>query len=289
MPQAKDPATLRPRYEIRHALYSETDRLGDIERSAGQVFRAVGLDAVADDEPMPVEVLRKYADQGGLWVAVVDGAGAGSSSAEATETGVHEKSRGATATANAEVIGFLAVFPIIQQHSRVNESGGGTETGSPTAYLHIAELSVHASHQKRGLGRRLLETMLAETTATPGIPCCKTEDGFWEATPIRTPADNGVETTVKPSDLSSTTAQLRGYSLTTYEHLSFNALFYAKMGFRQLATNDIDLKIGMKGRELWEEEQRSIMLPEKRCWMIKDMVKQGARAELGAALETIAA
>jgi len=39
-------------------------------RAAGQAFREFGLDRVAEDEPLPIEVLSGYAAEGRAWVAV---------------------------------------------------------------------------------------------------------------------------------------------------------------------------------------------------------------------------
>jgi GNAT superfamily N-acetyltransferase len=63
--------------------------LQEIERQAGEVFRAVGMNAVADDGPLGLELLRGYVGRGQAWVIadhvdvpvaflladVVDGAG----------------------------------------------------------------------------------------------------------------------------------------------------------------------------------------------------------------------
>ncbi len=46
--------------------------LREIERAAGERFREVGLPDVADDEPLSVEALARYAMEGRSWVAVDD-------------------------------------------------------------------------------------------------------------------------------------------------------------------------------------------------------------------------
>lgn len=43
--------------------------LPDIERAAGQVFRDIGMAAIADDDPLPVDVLTSYQDAGRVLVA----------------------------------------------------------------------------------------------------------------------------------------------------------------------------------------------------------------------------
>jgi GNAT superfamily N-acetyltransferase len=58
---------------MRRARPEDGVSLRDIERLAGERFRDVGLDDVADDEPPALEVLAAYADGARSWVAV-DGA-----------------------------------------------------------------------------------------------------------------------------------------------------------------------------------------------------------------------
>lgn len=59
MPAAVRPAQTRDLVELR-----------TIERLAGERFRDVGLDTVAEDEPMSVGSLAGYANSGRAWVAV---------------------------------------------------------------------------------------------------------------------------------------------------------------------------------------------------------------------------
>lgn len=74
---------------LRDAHVTDLPRLQEIEREAVEVFRHVGMNAVADDEPLSVDLLRGYVDRGRAWVItdhadvpvayliadVVDGAG----------------------------------------------------------------------------------------------------------------------------------------------------------------------------------------------------------------------
>ncbi|MEJ7583128.1 MAG: GNAT family N-acetyltransferase [Acidimicrobiales bacterium] len=55
---------------IRPAHPSDADELRRIERLAGERFREVGLELVADDEPESAETLATYARAGRSWVAV---------------------------------------------------------------------------------------------------------------------------------------------------------------------------------------------------------------------------
>lgn len=55
---------------IRPATPEDGDVIRQIERLAGERFREVGLDSVADDEPDTVESLAAYAGAGRSWVAI---------------------------------------------------------------------------------------------------------------------------------------------------------------------------------------------------------------------------
>jgi GNAT superfamily N-acetyltransferase len=57
---------------IRAARAAELPVLREIERAAGECFRAVGMPEIADDEPFPVEVLERFRRAGRAWVAVDD-------------------------------------------------------------------------------------------------------------------------------------------------------------------------------------------------------------------------
>ncbi|MGW6566383.1 GNAT family N-acetyltransferase [Streptomyces sp. NPDC054975] len=54
---------------IRVAAPAELPLLQDIERAAGEPFRSLGMAAVADDEPLPLDVLDAYRRAGHAWVA----------------------------------------------------------------------------------------------------------------------------------------------------------------------------------------------------------------------------
>lgn len=53
---------------VRPALPEDGPVLRDIERLAGERFRAVGLDPIADDEPFSLDELTRYANAGRSWV-----------------------------------------------------------------------------------------------------------------------------------------------------------------------------------------------------------------------------
>jgi ribosomal protein S18 acetylase RimI-like enzyme len=53
---------------IREARAEEIPVLADVERAAGEAFRALGMAEIADDEPPSAEVLRGYLERGNAWV-----------------------------------------------------------------------------------------------------------------------------------------------------------------------------------------------------------------------------
>jgi GNAT superfamily N-acetyltransferase len=54
---------------VRLARPDDLDGIGDLERAAGEAFRTIGMDLVADDTPPPVEHLAGYQSSGRMWVA----------------------------------------------------------------------------------------------------------------------------------------------------------------------------------------------------------------------------
>lgn len=58
---------------VRAARGDDVGRLAAIEVAAGERFREVGMDDIADDEPLADEVLHEAVEQGRLWVAELDG------------------------------------------------------------------------------------------------------------------------------------------------------------------------------------------------------------------------
>ncbi|KAH6676574.1 putative acetyltransferase [Halenospora varia] len=65
----KDPL---PRFGIRGARPSDIPLLEHVERSAAEIFRAVGLDHLPDGDMMNPSVLAKMAAMNHLWIAVND-------------------------------------------------------------------------------------------------------------------------------------------------------------------------------------------------------------------------
>ncbi|MGW6907870.1 GNAT family N-acetyltransferase [Streptomyces sp. NPDC054940] len=60
---------------IRPATPAELPALQDMERAAGAPFRALGMAAIADDEPPALDVLEGFRRAGRAWVACDDGDG----------------------------------------------------------------------------------------------------------------------------------------------------------------------------------------------------------------------
>ena len=58
---------------VRAVRPAELPVLRDIERAAGESFRAIGMPEIADDEPLPLDVLADYLHNGRAWVADDDG------------------------------------------------------------------------------------------------------------------------------------------------------------------------------------------------------------------------
>ncbi|OII65313.1 GNAT family N-acetyltransferase [Streptomyces sp. CC77] len=56
-------------FRIRPALPEDLPRLQDLERAAGEPFRALGMAAVADDDPPPPEDLERYRAAGRARIA----------------------------------------------------------------------------------------------------------------------------------------------------------------------------------------------------------------------------
>lgn len=57
---------------IRPARSTDLPRLQDIETAAGEIFRTLAMDAVADDAPPAIEELERYRRAGHAWVAAED-------------------------------------------------------------------------------------------------------------------------------------------------------------------------------------------------------------------------
>ncbi|MGM0930701.1 MAG: GNAT family N-acetyltransferase [Actinomycetota bacterium] len=56
--------------QIRAVRSDELAALQGIERAAGETFRAIGMSEIADDDPLPLDELVRFQEQGMAWAAV---------------------------------------------------------------------------------------------------------------------------------------------------------------------------------------------------------------------------
>jgi len=138
---------------IRTASPTDLSALPAIERAAGEPFRAIGMTAIADDEPPTVDELTAFQRDGRAWV---------------------------WADADDRPAAYVLTEVV-------------------DGYAHIAQVSVHPGHARRGIGRRLVEHV-AEWAAAGG---------------------------------------LAGLTLTTFAEVPWNAPYYERLGFRVLADEEL--------------------------------------------------
>ncbi|WP_236793951.1 GNAT family N-acetyltransferase [Amycolatopsis sp. GM8] len=126
-----------PLTHIRAADIADLSRLREIERSAGEIFRDIGMAAIADDEPPTVETLARHQSAGLAWVAV---------------------------DTDDQPVAYLTAEPIDRN-------------------WHIEQVSVHADHARRGIGRVLLEhtARRAMVAGTPALTLTTFADVPWNA------------------------------------------------------------------------------------------------------------
>jgi GNAT superfamily N-acetyltransferase len=138
---------------IRLARLDDVPQLQELERAAGEAFRQLEMDSVADDDPPSTEDLTARQHDGRAWVV---------------------------ADQDDRPIAYLLVGQVDQD-------------------AHIEQVSVHPGHARRGLGRALIDQADA-----------------WAAT-------HGLE----------------GLTLTTFADVPWNAPYYARLGFRTLAADEM--------------------------------------------------
>ncbi|MFF8960194.1 GNAT family N-acetyltransferase [Streptomyces sp. NPDC014894] len=132
---------------VRRATAADLPLLQDIERAAGEAFRALGMAEIADDEPPPLTVLERFRAEGGAWVVVDE-------EPDRDPAGGDKTAAGAAAG-----------------------TGPRTGAGTPLAYLlheevdgaaHVEQVSVRPSAGRRGLGRELIDR-LADRARADGL------------------------------------------------------------------------------------------------------------------------
>jgi GNAT superfamily N-acetyltransferase len=141
---------------IRAPRVDELERLQEIETAAFEVFRDIGMPAIADVPVCSTEELEGYRAAGRAWVGVV---------AEGDDTDL------AVACVLVDVLDGAA---------------------------HVELLNVHPSHARKGIGRQLLDHVVA-----------------WAAKRELTPV-----------------------TLTTYRDVAWNAPYYERCGFRPLPPDE---------------------------------------------------
>lgn len=188
-------------YVIRLGTQIDIPTLGPVETSAGSTFHSVSLSPLADDAPMPVEKLSDICRAGNLKVAAL----------------------GST----DEVVAFLAGELIVVNSTKATDPEAKLEEENNIAmrtYFHIAELSTHARHQRRGLGAALLQSAISD---------CR---------------DRGVA----------------GLTLTTYRDVPFNGPFYRKFGFQEVDPKsvgvDFENNVLEELQTIYEPSRRCFML-----------------------------
>lgn len=107
---------------IRPATQAELPALQDIERAAGEPFRAIGMAAIADDEPPALDLLEGFRRTGRAWVAVAPGG----------------EDPGGTGAGGTSPLAYL-----------ISEVVDSAE--------HIEQVSVHPDAAHRRIGRALIE------------------------------------------------------------------------------------------------------------------------------------
>ena len=131
---------------IRPARVADVPALREIERAAGETFREIGLDVVADEEPPPAAVLAAYVVAGRAWVAERS-AGGTSIGAERSAGGT---SIGAERSAGTGLVGYLIADLV-------------------DGCAHVEQVSVLPSQRGRRIGEGLVEH-LAGWARDRGLP-----------------------------------------------------------------------------------------------------------------------
>lgn len=121
--------------EVRLGELAEVGSLAAIERAAGERFRSVGLDAIADDDPFPDDVLADAVAERRLWVAVLGG----------------------------DLVGYAF-------GDLLPGGGGGSASASPSAAVrpHLEQVSVLPEAGGRGVGAALVGEVAAWARAVGG-------------------------------------------------------------------------------------------------------------------------
>ncbi|MGV9885203.1 GNAT family N-acetyltransferase [Streptomyces sp. NPDC003006] len=145
---------------IRPATAPELPLLQDIERAAGEVFRDLGMDAIADDEPPSIQELDRFRRAGRAWVAVGE---------------------------DGTPVAYLLSEPLRE----ATDAGTGTDTGTDAGTgadaddtcQHIEQVSVHPRAARHRIGRALIEhaARLARAEGRTSLTLTTFTDVPWNA------------------------------------------------------------------------------------------------------------
>lgn len=105
---------------IRPAAPADLPLLQDIERAAGESFRALGMPEIADDEPPALDLLERFRKAGHAWV-----------------TEAERNERAGTHDGTGHLVAYLIGEPV-------------------DGAFHLEQVSVHPDAAHRGLGRTLI-------------------------------------------------------------------------------------------------------------------------------------
>jgi ribosomal protein S18 acetylase RimI-like enzyme len=173
---------------IRDARFGDLPALREIERAAGALFREIGMPEIADDEPLPIEVLSGYVTAGRAWVAV---------DPEPTPAGPTVAPPRVEPTAAVTRVGSTAAFPPVGSGTALpgvgaDEWGGSSSAGAPVGYLiadlldgnvHVEQVSVHPRFSRRGVGRLLIDRVAAHAAeiGAPALTLTTFAEVAWNA------------------------------------------------------------------------------------------------------------
>ncbi|MEU4375446.1 MULTISPECIES: GNAT family N-acetyltransferase [Pseudonocardia] len=136
---------------IRPARVADVPALREIERAAGETFREIGLDVVADEEPPPAAVLAAYVVAGRAWVA--------ERSAGGTSIGAERSAGGTSIGAETSAGGTSIVAGLV----------GYLIADLVDGCAHVEQVSVLPSQRGRRIGEGLVEH-LAGWARDHGLP-----------------------------------------------------------------------------------------------------------------------
>lgn len=118
--------------QVRPASLDDIPIMQDIEVDAGEMFRAIGLDRVADDPPPAVEVLADHVRSGTVWVAEIDRAVVGYAAASVVDAEGHLDQVSVRRSAAGRGIGSLLVGQVCEW-----ASGQGLDAVTLTTFVNV--------------------------------------------------------------------------------------------------------------------------------------------------------